>query len=291
MIKLIAMDIDGTLLNGQGRISDRTKQAINALRRQGVEFTLCTGRNLPLARPFAESISITLPMVTCNGAEIRRLNGEILERRPLPFVLTQQVFAILQKYDALFDMYSNDRIVINSRPVHLSRLLTYYRHIRRMDGEFEALLRQEINEPFMFEAQNIGEWLAGEKAAVEKYFVMEHRQDRLNAMFEELRELQEIIVTTSHLTTLEINHFSADKGKALARIAEECGYSPQEVAAVGDGMNDVSMFRYAGVSVAMGNASDAVKQQAAFVTGPNTEDGLAEVLERWGTELNEEKQI
>jgi Cof subfamily protein (haloacid dehalogenase superfamily) len=282
MVKLVALDIDGTLLNREGRIAERTRRAIGNLRRTGVEFTLCTGRNLPLARRFAEELEITLPLATCNGAEIRRLDGEVLERRPLPLELAEQAYRILNKYEALFDIYWDDRIVIESKQDHLQRLITYYRNIKNIDREYETLLEQEIQQPYMFEAHDIKAWLAsGEPGAIEKFFVMEQRTDRLESMFQELRQLPGIMVTTSHHTTLEINHISAAKGKALGAIADSCGFAAEEVAAIGDGMNDVSMFAYSGISVAMGNASEQVKQHAKFVTGPNTEDGLAQILEKW----------
>lgn len=281
MLKLVALDIDGTLLNDQGEITDRTKRAISRLRGQGVEFTLCTGRNLPLARSFAEALQITLPIVTCNGAEIRRLDGEIHARKSLPLALTKQVYAILRKYDTLFDIYSNDRIVIKSKPAHLRRLIEYYHVIKPIDKQYDSKLQQEINQPYMFETQDLDVWMDSEYANVEKFFVMEHRQEQLKSMFNELLQLSEIMVTTSHLTTLEINHKIADKGSALAQLANIIGLKNQEIAAIGDGMNDVSMFRFAGISAAMGNASEAVQQQATFVTGPNSEEGLAQALERW----------
>jgi Cof subfamily protein (haloacid dehalogenase superfamily) len=282
MVKLVALDIDGTLLNREGQIAERTRRAIGDLRQNGVEFTLCTGRNLPLARRFAEQLDITLPLVTCNGAEIRRLDGDLLQHRPLPVELAEQAHRILSKSDALFDIYWDDRIVIESKEAHLQRLITYYRTIKNIDREYEKLLEQEIQQSHMFEAHDIKSWLAsGEPLAIEKFFVMEQRTERLEAMFQELRQLQGIMVTTSHHTTLEINHISAEKGKALGVIADSCGFVPEEVAAIGDGMNDVSMFEYAGISVAMGNASEQVKRHAKFVTGPNSEDGLAQMLEQW----------
>ncbi|MDB4865792.1 MAG: hypothetical protein JWR03_125 [Cohnella sp.] len=282
MVKLVALDIDGTLLNREGEITARTRKAIGDLRKAGVEFTLCTGRNFPLVRRYAEELEITLPFATCNGAEIRRLGGEVLERRPISSELAEQTYRILSKHDALFDIYWDDRIVIDNKKKHLQRLITYYRTVRNIDREYEALLEQEIQQPYMFEAHDRKAWLAsGEPDAIEKFFVMEQRSDRLESMFQELRQLPGILVTTSHHTTLEINHASADKGKALSEIADSCGFAPEEVAAVGDGMNDVSMFAYAGISVAMGNASEQVKKHARFVTGLNTEDGLAQVLEQW----------
>jgi Cof subfamily protein (haloacid dehalogenase superfamily) len=281
MIKLVALDIDGTLLNRQGIITDRTQRAIGTLRQQGVQVTLCTGRNMPLAAQFVRQLGLTLPFATCNGAEIRRLDGEVLERHPLPLVLTKQVYTILQKYDALYDIYSDDRIVIRNKQVHLERLIAYYRAVKSIDSEHEALLEQEMSQPYMFETHDIRDWLDRDEPVVEKFFVMENRMDILRTMFGELSQLSGLCVTTSHATTLEINHASADKGGALGTIAKACGLLPEEVAAVGDGMNDVSMFRYAGVSVAMGNASDEVKEQATMVTGPNTEEGLAAALEQW----------
>jgi Cof subfamily protein (haloacid dehalogenase superfamily) len=281
MLKLVALDIDGTLLNAEGHITDRLKQAMAALMRQGIAFTLCTGRSLPLAHPYAEELGITLPLATCNGAEIRRLDGEILERRSLPLALAQRVYRILHRYDALYELYSADRIVIERRTSHLQRLIAYNRAVKHIDKAYETLLAEEMNQPYTFEVHNIAGWLERERASVEKFYVMEHRPNQLEALYEELRQLPEICVTTSHPTSLEINLVSASKGQALGAIAEAYGYSSNEVAAVGDGMNDVSMFQYAGVSIAMGNASDQVKQHAKFVTGSNKEEGLAAALEQW----------
>ncbi|TJY42883.1 HAD family phosphatase [Cohnella pontilimi] len=282
MVKLVALDIDGTLLNRNGQISGRTLRAVAGLRRAGVEFTLCTGRNLPLVREFAQSMAITLPIAICNGGEVRGVNGEVLERRSIPIELAKEAYRILVKHEALFDIYWNDRILIESKPKHLQRLIDYYRAIKNIDNEYEALLEQEIEAPYMFETHDISAWMdSGEPAAIEKFFVMEHRPERLEAMYDELKKVPGLNVFTSHHTTLEINHVTADKGAGLARIAEAYGVAAEEVAAIGDGMNDVPMFAYAGISVAMGNASDEVKRHARFVTGTNAEDGLAQTLEQW----------
>jgi 5-amino-6-(5-phospho-D-ribitylamino)uracil phosphatase len=282
MVKLVALDIDGTLLNRNGQITDRTLRAVGNLRRAGVEFTLCTGRNFPLVREFAQTLGIMLPLATCNGGEIRRPDGEVLQRRSIPVELAKQAYRILVKHDALFDIYWDDRIVIESKKIHVLRLIDYYRAIKNIDREYEALLEQEIEQPYMFETHDLSAWLeSGEPEAIEKFFVMEQRPERLESLFAELRGVPGLNVFTSHHTTLEINHVSADKGAGLAQIAETCGITPEQVAAIGDGMNDVPMFAYAGVSVAMGNASDEVKRHAKWVTGTNSEEGLAQMLEQW----------
>ncbi|NEW04924.1 HAD family phosphatase [Paenibacillus sp. SYP-B3998] len=281
MLKLVALDIDGTLLNGEGIITERTKQAIGMLRLQGTEVTLCTGRNLPLALPYARELRITMPLVTCNGAEIRQLNESVLDRRSLSPELTRQVYEILHKYDALYDIYADDRIVIASKSDHEERLIAYYRYVKGSESGYEALLRDELNQPYMYEAHSIQEWLETGKTNVQKFFVSEHRRQQLMVICEELRGLEGISVTTSHLTNLEITHLSADKGGALARITETYGWQSNEVAVIGDGMNDVSMFLYAGMSVAMGNASEELKRYATFVTGSNKEEGIAQALESW----------
>jgi Cof subfamily protein (haloacid dehalogenase superfamily) len=282
MIKLVALDIDGTLLNRNGEITERTLRAVGDLRRSGVEFTLCTGRNLPLVRKFAQTLGITMPLATCNGGEVRRLDGELLARRSIPMEVAIEVYRILIKHDALFDIYWNDRIVIGNKKIHLQRLIEYYRTIKNIDKEYEALLKQEIEQPYMFETHDLSAWLeSGEPMAIEKFFVMEQRPQQLEAMFANLSGVPGLNVFTSHHTALEINHVLADKGSGLAHIAESCGIAPMEVAAIGDGMNDVPMFAYAGISVAMGNASDEVKRHAQFVTASNTEEGLAQMLEKW----------
>ncbi|HEX7056308.1 MAG TPA: Cof-type HAD-IIB family hydrolase [Bacilli bacterium] len=276
MLKLIALDVDGTLLNESGQISEQTLEMVATLRGRGVEFTLCTGRNLPMVLPFAEKLQIKLPIATCNGAEVRCLDGRVLARRSLPSDTAASVHHVLRSCDALYHVYADDYIYFENKDRHSKKMYAYYRDLQR-NKDMKTILH-EIDQPYMIETSNLDDLWKDESVTVEKFFVMEQRADRLQEIRRKLIKKCDLEIATSHFAALEVCHVLANKGNALLKIMEICGFLPREVASIGDGMNDVPMFTVTGNSIAMGNAINEVKMRARFVSGKNSEEGMAQAL-------------
>ncbi len=279
-IRMVALDLDGTILNHEGKISPRTKQAIAKLQAGGVEVVLCTGRNLPLAVQYAMELGLTTSLITCNGAEIRKMDGKTVRLRPMDGEQLERVVTLLQKYDALFELYGDDFIYFENKDVHVRKHLDYIRVQRGIKLQEEEL-KVQLNQEFYRETGDFQRFLRQNRLIGKKFYVMENDERKLAELRAELGRIPGLSVSASHRTNIEISHCLATKGNALKHLAEMGGLDAAEVAAVGDGENDISMFRFSGMPIAMGNAAPKVKEAAAAVTETNFNDGLALALERW----------
>lgn len=281
MIKLVALDLDGTVLNKEGKISEQTQMTIEKVLKKGIKVVLCTGRNLPLAVEYTIQLGLSSYLVTCNGAEIRKVNGEQVQCWPMELEQLDLVISVLQKHDALFELYGDDFIYFESKEKHSSKYLNYMRYYRGDSGFDEAELRDELKKSYYQETGSFQQFLKDQNPLGKKFYVMGSDESRLAALFEELKSIPDLTLTASHRSNIEINHLNATKGNALAHLSQMLGFLPQEVAAIGDGENDISMFQFCGLSIAMGNANEIVKQSADVVTVSNHEEGVSHALEKW----------
>lgn len=258
--KLIAMDMDGTLLNEQLKISDRTQKALHAAKKKGIYVTLATGRMYCSALPFAQGLQLDVPLITYNGALIKdACTEETYYHEPVFYEAALTVIELAEARGLHINVYLDDKL--------------YVQEIE----ERTKLYLKIANVP----AYPVGRLSSFLKAAPTKILVIGEP--------EELRELQQAIqkklgqqveITKSKPFFLEIISCHASKGKALASLAEKWGIEREEIMAFGDNYNDLSMLDYAGLGVAMGNAPDDVKQKADLVAESNEEDGMAKVIER-----------
>jgi Cof subfamily protein (haloacid dehalogenase superfamily) len=260
MIKLIAMDMDDTVLNSRSEISGRTKQVIKAAVEKGIAVTFATGRMYSSCRPFALELSMDVPLITYNGALIQRaLSDEVLFHQPVPLTAAQQITRWAEEKGHHLQAYVNDRVYVCERN---EKALWYGRHagVEIYDvGSLVAFLQQEPTKMLIMAEPHTIDPIMG--------------------------ELQNLCGNAVHMARskaafLEIVHPTVSKGIALKYLAEQLGISRAEVMAVGDGYNDLEMLEYAGVSVAMGNAHQHVKDQADYVTESNENDGVARAIER-----------
>lgn len=192
-----------------------------------------------------------------------------------------RVFTVLQQHDALFELYGDDLIYFESKEKHFSKYLNYMRYYRGDSAFDEAELRNQLEKSYYQETGSFQQFMKDQRPLGKKFFVMGSDEMRLAALFEELKLIPNLTLSASHRSNIEINHLNATKGNALAHLSQMLGFLPQEVAAIGDGENDISMFQFCGLSIAMGNANEIVKKSADVVTVPNHEEGVSHALEKW----------
>lgn len=260
-IRLVAMDLDDTLLRDDWTISSRTVKAIQKARAQGVVITLATGRMAISARPYAKQLGLDVPMIAYHGAMIQQvLSGDILFRRVIPSNIAADIVQEAAARGFHAQIYLKDR-VISQQINYWSREYERVASVHVEQGELAMLLSQEPE-------------------GVEKILVMaeetelEHIANPLKKSFGE-----KVHITRSKPCYLEIMDISVNKGVALAALAKRLGITREEIMAIGDSFNDLEMIKYAGLGVAMGNARPEIKEQADLVTVTNEEDGVAEAIE------------
>jgi Cof subfamily protein (haloacid dehalogenase superfamily) len=262
MIKLIALDLDGTIVNDQLKISPRVLKLLGHLITQTqVKVVIATGRMFLSALPFAKHIGIVEPLVSYQGAMVRELNEgyKLRFHVPIQMGLAQEVMQLLLAEKYHINLYMNDNLWTHPNNHYAPR----YSRAAGVEPIFhEDLLGSMTIEPT-------------------KIMVID--DTRLDVLLEYLdRHFSgRLSFCRSRTNFCEIIDVSASKWNALKSLANEWGIKPEEIMAIGDQGNDLSMIEHAGIGVAMGNAPDYVKQMANFVAPSIDQDGAAEAIERF----------
>lgn len=260
-IKLVAVDMDDTLLDGTLCVSPRTCEAIHKAQEQGVVVTIATGRMFVSALPFAQQLNIQAPLITYNGGMVRYpISKEMVFHKTIEKDVADKVVALFRQQGWYLQSYMNDELYVVER----------------------------------CEKARAYEKLADVEAIVvgNAFYSMKHEPTKMLTIAEphEIKEIQRVInrefsgdifTATSKSHYLELTHPSVNKGSALAILAKKLNISCEEVMAIGDSDNDYPMIEYAGFGVAMGNASDRVKGIAQAVTAHNNAHGVAEAIEKY----------
>lgn len=270
-VRLVAIDIDGTLLDRQGRMPPRNVAAIEAAVARGVEVTLVTGRSFPFARPVLDTLPHAITLIVSNGALVKSRDGVTRRRRLLPREVARDVLAGTTAYRGevalVFDRLEDGHIVTEEMDWQQPNRRGYYalnsHRIRRAVPLESALTEDPVQVMFNGSVAAMRETLA--------------TLDRLRDMhrFQVLRtEYAE-----RDFTLLDLLAEGCTKGTAVAGWAQDRGVTADEVMAIGDNYNDREMLEYAGVPVVMGNAVAELKRRGWPVTGSNDEGGVATALE------------
>jgi Cof subfamily protein (haloacid dehalogenase superfamily) len=282
MIRLLALDLDGTLLNSLGELSERNSRAIADARAAGVRVALVTGRRFRDARPLALRLGLDVPVVSHNGALTKHARTlETVSASLLPLETAREVLRVGRAHRA-------DPLV--SDDPHGAGLLVYD-HLRDTDGpvaEYIAWSRRihgDEAERAILHVPSLEDYL--DHAPVHITFSGSFSDiERLSVVFD-----QELGASVKLMTTLypsidfglvDVIHPDVSKGTGLAAVAAEHKLSPAEVMAVGDNHNDVEMLEFAGTRVAVSNAEPRVLElEGIEVTASNDEDGVASAIEKF----------
>lgn len=280
MIKIIATDMDGTLLNSRGQISEKNVKAIEQALAAGIEVIIATGRSWEFARYPVEDRGLHLPYIVMNGALIINKDGQIESSIPLEKPLVRDVVHILNEYDVYYEFYTNQgHISVNKekgisilqkvlqRKQQWRSLAEILKHIhnRFKNGQIQFLQYSDA----IFEKKDLD---------IYKMIVFSFDVEKLQEIQKNLSQNPQLAISSSGFGNLEINHVDARKGLALERYASKRKISIVETMAIGDSLNDADMLKRAGFSVAMDNASEDIKQLADFVTLNNDQDGFAHAV-------------
>lgn len=271
-IKLIALDLDGTLLNSKKELTARTCHALEAAAAQGIQVVPCTGR-LSAALPEAVRAMPFVRYVICvNGAQVfDRQTGQTLCRAEIPFERGMALFEALDACPGIYDCYLDGRGWMSAAMYERfdeyaasGRLLTFLRSIRTPVEDLKAFARAQGRD-------------------FQKIQIFFHSiEERLH--YQALLEPQfpELLMTSSCMTNIEINASGASKGAAVTALCQALGFGAENAMCFGDGSNDVSMLRAAGVGVAMANAEESIVLEAADLIAPSCdEDGVAQIIEQY----------
>ncbi|AWN33240.1 MULTISPECIES: Cof-type HAD-IIB family hydrolase [Lactobacillus] len=284
MIKLVACDLDGTLFNSNMTISEENAAAIKLAQKNGIEFLVATGRSPQQSRKNMREYGLKTGFININGALVYDANEQLQVKHQLPNEKAKLVAHILLKNQLYFELVTADKIYsndISKRVVNLARSLmslnpgvTFKKAVATAAGS-NAMLSMTLVEDF-------DQLLADPKTEIMKIISFDaHGPSAFSSAKKEIMSLGDVAVTSSAAANIEINDIKAQKGPALLDYARKKGFKKEEVAAIGDNLNDASMIRDAGVGVAMANAVPAIKKLAQVKTKSNDDNGVAYILKKF----------
>lgn len=263
--KVLVLDIDGTLMNSEKKITEKTKVALRAAQEAGVTIVLASGRPTPGIVPIAKEIGLDEYggyILSFNGAIVTNFKtGEIVFETVLPHDKIQELYDASQTYGVSIVSYKDGGIVTE---IEDDKYVEIEARINNMPVVKVDCFVDALTEP-VTKCLMLGDGDYLEKVEVE-----------VNNQFGDL-----LNIYRSEPYFLEIMPQNVDKAYSLERLLAHLNLSRDEMVACGDGFNDLSMVRYAGMGVAMGNAQQVVKEEADFVTASNDEDGLVLVVEKF----------
>lgn len=267
-IKLLVLDIDGTLLNKEFKISDEVKNAVKKAIDKGVKVVIATGRMFSATIPIAVEMGLTTPLITYHGSLIKEFynSEDILLHRTIPTDIAKKVVQDLRIMDCQTNLSVDDVLIAEVEKPVLK----------------EYLRRRKINYKKVDSFDLLGDF------SPTKINVIGEDPDRITEIRDALRAKysESLYIAKSTAVFCEIIDKSVSKGNAILFLAQKWGIKPSEIMAIGDQDNDREMLRVAGLGVAMGNSTKGLKEIADYITGTVDENGVAQAIEKFI--LNEE---
>ena len=268
--KLIAFDLDGTILHDDKSLSAATLHALDAAAEAGALIVPATGRIYGGVPEALRLRSFARYFITINGAQIYdALRGEVLARAEIPNELALRLMDYMAGLDVLFDCYKDDWGYVSGELyaradeyITDTGILALFQRTRSCVPDLREYLRES----------------GGSIQKAQMHFRNLRERKRQLELLPQL--FPEIAVSTSVPTNIELNIRAANKGEALAVLCEKLGVPLEQTLAFGDGTNDLSLLRTAGLGVAMGNAEFLVKAAADTVCDDNNRDGAAKFIEK-----------
>ena len=261
--KMLATDLDDSLLNDRFSINDSDREAIIRAVKAGVKVVLATGRMYRSALPYLQELGLDTPLISYQGAYARFPGGKVLYDRPVPFETAVDLLEELKTTGYHTNIYVDDNLLVEKidkeseiyrsisaiNPVVVGDLVNYLREVRKTTAKVLVVSSEE----------NIN-------------LLSVNMQSRFG---------ERLYITKSKPYFLEFMHPEATKARALQAVAGYYGINPEEIIAVGDSYNDLDMLAFAGLGVAVGNAREDVRKRADFVTLSNNDGGVALVIKKF----------
>ncbi|MCD5414437.1 MAG: Cof-type HAD-IIB family hydrolase [Clostridiales bacterium] len=261
MYKLLALDVDGTLLNSRGEVSEKTIEKIREIVNKGILVLISTGRPTQGTVELFEKLELKMPVIAYNGAKIVNLNtGEILLEQNLRGVDVKKIVEIGEELKTTIIIWSKNQLYSNI----MNDNVTAYKKLSGVEpiiiDNYEDIIRQGATKVL---------WIDEVEVIAEFQKLLDTKLDA------------DVNYCTSKPYYLEFIDESVSKGRALSILCDRYKIKREEIIAIGDGQNDITMLEFAGVGIAMGNSSQEVKDKADYVTASNDEEGIALAIDKY----------
>ncbi len=285
MYRLAAIDLDGTMLNQYGLVTQRTKEAIKNAQESGIEVVIASGRPTDSVKTIAQEINSNKYFISGNGAIIYDItNDEIIYENTLKKQKVLDIIKICEENSIYYNIYTENEIIAKSLQCNV---LYYYK---------ENLNKDEKNKTQINIVENIYNYISNRDEKVVKITICDNHQVIFNSIMRKLKEISEIeVLEVSHMSRkiikqgtedvpieyfyTEISAKNVDKWNAIEFLKEKMKIEKNEIIAIGDNMNDKTMIENAGLGIAMGESTPVIKEIADVVADTNCNDGVAKALE------------
>lgn len=286
MYKLIAIDLDGTMLNQYGMITQKTKETIKKVQEKGIEVIIASGRGINSVKNFAKEIESNKYFISGNGAIIYDIkNNQIIYEDTLKKSKALDIIKICKENSIYYNVYTENGIIAEK----LNYNTLYYHK--------ENANKEEENKTHINIVQDIYDYILQRNEKILKIMICDNNKTVFNSITKKIKEISDIeILEVSHMSRkiikqgteeialeyfyTEVTATNVNKWKALQKLMQKIDVKAEELIAIGDNTNDIKMLENAGLGIAMGESAPEIKEKAKIVTETNDEDGVAKALER-----------
>ena len=280
MIKLIASDMDGTLLNSKHKISKENLEAVKMAQEMGIKFAIATGRMYEDVKPLLEESDLKCQCVVLNGGEYIDEEGNVLDGIYIEKEQASEIIDMIIKENIVAEIYTSQGLyTVNTKEEALTEVA--YR-IKAYDPEtsFEEAIKLAESHPHFKNLKyikNIDEFL-NSNIKIGKFVAFYNDEETTLNVKRKLESIGGLAISSTFTKNIEINNKEAQKGFILAKVADKMGIKRDEVMIIGDSFNDYSMFTEFTESFAMGNAVKQIKEIAKYITDTNDNAGVAKAI-------------
>ncbi|MGE7623479.1 HAD family hydrolase [Viridibacillus sp. NPDC096237] len=267
-IRLIALDMDGTTLTPYLQLTERTIETIKNTMDRNVEVVICTGRTLDELEDVFLHLPFVKYVITGNGSAVWNLaTQQKIYEDTLSLEQTMQIMQLLKPIDLRIEAFADGKVYISQH--------CYDCPIEYGAGDFaHFMIKTRTPVP------NIHDFITERNLPIDKFNLYFKNVEERATMWDHLEELG-YNITTSFQQNVEVNSSTANKGNALRELSSSLSVTYENVMAIGDAMNDLSMLKFAGFPVAMGNAIPAVKEISKHITDTNSNEGVVKAIEKF----------
>ena len=271
--KLIALDLDGTLLNDKKEISERNISALKAAKNKGAEIVFSTGRYYDMIPDVAKALDFVDYGIFINGAEVYDIkNKKVIFSRTMDLDTCLEALEYLASLDVIYDAYVENKGYMSK---HIFDKIYDERYLK-------SVYHRENIEQYRTVVPDLFVFLKETGKDLQKFQFFSQDKEAIKRGSAYLKEhYPQFTVSSSLLFNTEVNGKDVNKGNGLKILAERLGIDMSETMAFGDGGNDMTLIDAAGMGVAMGNGIDDLKAIASYVTLTNNEDGVADAIEKF----------
>lgn len=288
MYKLVAIDLDGTLLNSYGEVSEATKNALQKAKSQGVEIVLASGRPISSTESLAIELGVDNYLISGNGSAVFDIkNQKVIYDRFLNKEQVLKIAKLCEKNSFFYNVYTEDEVIASS--LNYNVLFYYKENLKKIEEK-----RTHINV-----VQNIEKYI--EESGKEKFLkitVCDESQFIFNSIMKRLKMIEDIdVLETAYMSKkkiksgtedvdiqyfyTEVTNKNVNKWSAIEFLLEKLNINKEEVLTIGDNMNDIEMIQNAGLGIVMGNSNPKMKEIAKEIVSDNNSEGVLEAFNKF----------